>query len=93
MDFKIEITCHDCKCKFQLRPINFANKESLSCPNCGKGIDQDVFQHLQTGVKELALVPDEFPENSSVFSCGEDAVQFTFKVKEYDPLTRFTGKN
>lgn len=85
MDFKIEITCHGCKCKFQLRPINFSDKNSLSCPNCGNEIDGDIFSHLRTGVKELSLVPDIFPEDSAMFSLDYNhQPRFSFEVKEYN---------
>ncbi len=87
MDFKVEITCHNCKCKFQLRPVWFAEQDDLSCPNCGKEIDEDVFLHLKSGLKELALVPTIFPENASVFSAEkENQIQFTFDIKECDIL-------
>ena len=36
MDFKIELTCHKCKCSCELRPTDFSERESMECPIAGR---------------------------------------------------------
>lgn len=75
MDFKIKIKCQLCKCRFELRPREFAGRESISCPNCGQKLDDSVYAHLQTGIIELAQVPSDIPEH--------DIPLFSLKLKEF----------
>ncbi|MCD7903360.1 MAG: hypothetical protein LUF91_06310 [Oscillospiraceae bacterium] len=84
MDFKVEIKCLGCSCSAELRPVDFKARQDFLCPNCGRMLDHAVFAHLQSGISELAKVPDIFPESAECLSPGESAVpRFRFTVKEY----------
>lgn len=84
MDFKIAIKCERCKCAFELRPGEFADRNTLSCPNCAQEFDQSVFIHLKSGLFELSQVPDTIPEGGNPFSLDpQKEPRFSIKVKEY----------
>ncbi len=90
MDFKVEIRCEQCKCAFELRPKDFLDRESLACPNCASPLPQDIYDHLRSGIKELALVPETIPENSDFFSLeAENQPKFSLRVKEYNTMLDF----
>lgn len=83
MNPKISIQCEKCKCAFELRSKEFAEKEELTCPNCGQEFDAAVFSHLKTGMVELSKVPDMIPPDADLlpFSNGP-APRFFLKVIE-----------
>lgn len=84
MDFKVVIKCEQCKCTFELRPGEFADRDTLLCPNCAQKLDSSVFAHLKAGIFELSQVPDMIPEGSNPFSSDpQKEPGFSLKVKEY----------
>lgn len=85
MDFKISIKCEKCKCAFELRPGEFADRDALICPNCGQELEPSIFVHLKNGLFELSQVPDVIPEDGNPFSLDPQKVpKFYLAVKEYD---------
>lgn len=94
MDFKILIKCEKCKCSFELRPVDFSDRENLSCPNCGQELEQSAFVHLKTGLVELSKVPDVIPEEANAFSLApEEKPQFSLSVKEYNIYIEHFGRD
>lgn len=84
MDFKIVIKCERCKCIFELRPGEFVDCDTLSCPNCTQELEPSVFSHLKTGLFELSQVPDTIPEDGNPFSLDpQKEPKFSLRVKEY----------
>lgn len=84
VDFKVSIKCEKCKCAFELRPGEFADRDTLSCPNCGQELDSSVFVHLKTGIFELSQVPDRIPEDGDLFSLDpQKKPRFSLQVKEH----------
>lgn len=93
MDFKISIKCEKCRCVFELRPAKFADREILSCPNCGQEMDNSVFSNLKNGLLALSQVPDVIPEDASAFAKdGENYQGFSFQIKEYNFYNDLLGK-
>lgn len=85
MDCKIVITCAKCRCKFELRPEEFKDRDELECPNCRTPFPQDTFETMRTGIKALKAIPGQMPEGGSgIFPV---AGQFTLSIKEYDDLS------
>lgn len=90
MDFKVAIKCEVCKCTFELRPVEFKDRDAIACPNCGLGLDQSVFSHLRSGIVELAKVPDRVPEDADPFSEDKSKEpQFSLSVKEYNSFIEY----
>ena len=85
MDFKIEITCLNCDCKFELRPAEFHHRESMFCPNCNQQFPDNIYQHLKTGIIELSDVPEYVSENES---CPLSKDLFKINVKEYSTFDK-----
>lgn len=83
MDFKIEIKCGKCNCRFELRHQNFKQRDSMECPNCGQPFPQDHYQNLKIGVVSLGNIPELLPENADPFLDW----QFKLAVKECDILS------
>lgn len=81
MDFKIKIKCKKCLCSFELRPVDFKQREFEECPNCGQRLPDDVYQNLKTGVITLGSVPETIPEDSDFFSTNK---QFELTVQSYN---------
>lgn len=57
MKIKIDITCQNCNCKFEIDSQNYVERETICCPNCGQQFPDEPFKHLQAGMKEFSLVP------------------------------------
>ena len=80
MDFKIELTCHKCKCSCELRPTDFSERESMECPNCGQVLPADIYAKLKSGIVLLGEVPKTITENdANPFA----ETLFTTQVKSY----------
>ena len=93
MEFKVKIKCELCKCKFELRPREFEDKESLSCPNCGQKLDNSVYAHLRNGIVEFSQVPDQIPKNANPFSSNPaQKPLFSFRVAEFGDTPVFFNK-
>lgn len=61
MDFKIKITCHKCRCVFELRS-NFLGITQVSCPCCSSKVLEDINANLLMGMKALHEVPNDYSE-------------------------------
>lgn len=84
MDFKVEIKCMACLCKFELRPRSFIPQPLLKCPNCGQEIPDGIFALLKDGIQKFADVPGEAPLVSDFFSSEKPVKQeFEFRMKEF----------
>lgn len=79
MDFKIKISCHKCKCNFELRPDEFVRTE-IVCPNCSSKVSEEIASHITNGLRELGAVPESYSEEENPFL---PETGFSFKVKSY----------
>lgn len=79
MDFKIKISCHKCKCNFELRPIESSSTE-IVCPNCSTKVSEEIASHILAGIQELGAVPESYSEEENPFL---PKTGFSFKVKGY----------
>lgn len=80
MDFKIEIKCLKCSCKFELCSSFNTDTEFLSCPNCGQKIPADICQNLRVGIRALSEIPEVYEESQS------SKETFSFTVKEWSEV-------
>lgn len=83
MDFKIEIMCHRCSCTFELRPVEFKDRASAECPNCGQEFPQSIYAALKAGVTALGDIPENVDETA-----GNPLSEtlFTARVKSFGTL-------
>lgn len=79
MDFKIKITCHKCKCDFELRPNESVCTE-IVCPNCSSKVSEEIASHILNGIRELGAVPESCTEDENPFLPDTG---FSFRVKSY----------
>ena len=87
MDFKILISCHKCKCNFELRPKESACNEII-CPNCSSKVPSDIASHILNGIHELGAVPEfystdmdpVFPKDGFSFTVKSDSLFDGFKA-------------
>lgn len=79
MDFKIKISCHSCKCNFELRSIE-TNVSEIICPNCSSKVPENISAHILKGLKELGAVPESFTTEESPLFPNDG---FSFAVKSY----------
>lgn len=94
MVFKVSVKCEKCKCAFELRPVEFVDREELACPNCGQLLEESVFHHLKSGLIELSKVPDTVPKGASYLPFGEGPYpEFKIEVKEYNAFVEHFGKD
>lgn len=82
MVFKIEIMCHRCSCAFELRPVEFKNRTSAECPNCGQTFPADVYASLKLGISALGSVPETTDDCANLF----DKRGFSLRVKEFNSI-------
>lgn len=83
MDFKIEIMCQRCCCSFELRPVEFKQRTSAECPNCGQAFPEEVYTKLRTGVTTLGDIEEHVSASSdNPFSEG----LFSMRVKSFGTL-------
>lgn len=82
MDFKIKISCHKCKCNFELRPETSIRSE-ITCPNCFSKVSDEIASHILNGLRELNAVPEYYSENENDIFPNTG---FSFKVKSYSLL-------
>lgn len=83
MDFKVNIKCLKCSCKFELCSSFNTDTEHLSCPNCGQKVPSDIYQNLKTGIRALSEIPEIYEE----FHASKET--FSFTVKEWSPIKEF----
>ena len=89
MDFKIELTCHKCRCSCELRPTDFSERESMECPNCGQALPADIYAKLKSGIVLLGEVPEKITENdANPFA----ETLFTAQVKSYGAHYEFLNQ-
>lgn len=88
MDFKVEISCEKCECSFELRPVDFKQRCSMECPNCGQAFPADIYEELKTGVIALGNVPEYIGEDSDFNSAN----LFKVRVKSFGILHKLFGQ-
>lgn len=79
MDFKIKISCHKCKCNFELRSEESSCTEII-CPNCSSKVPDKIASHILNGLHELGSVPETYSEDENPFL---PQTGFSFKVSAY----------
>ena len=90
MDFKVEIKCAVCCCKFELRPGDFKSREALECPNCGQPFPGDVYRDLKSGVLSLGSVPETLPPGETDLLVKK---AFSLQVKQYSLVDEVLRKD
>ena len=91
LDFKIKISCEDCRCSFELRPFDFKLRDSLECPNCGQQFPSDEFIQLKTGITALGSVPERTPEPQGANPFDDKTHRFKLSVEGYHVVTDVLG--
>lgn len=86
MDFKIKVKCEDCRCTFELRPVDFKKRDRLECPNCGLQFPDDIFQSLKTGIEALGDVPERATLGPDSSPIGEKPHCFLLSVESYSEI-------
>lgn len=84
MDFKIKITCHKCKCSFEIRSATFAVRDVISCPNCRKPLPAQISERLITAISALSEIPETYPENSNIFDSN---IEYSLSMEETDSFS------
>lgn len=81
MDFKIQIKCGKCRCKFEIRPGFLEDDDRISCPCCSTAIPDDITKDIIAGTARLGRIPDQITSDgkSKDFLAPSDAA-FSFTI-------------